>query len=253
MRSTTRVLILSYIKDSVTGVRYMQYEIKYKPSYALLEVNLEPGEAITAEAGAMTWMSPEIEVHTHMRKKGLLGSIGMALIGGQSFFVNEFTAPSAPGKAGFSAAPLGDVDTLTVAPEKGYILQKAAYLASEKNIKLDIEWQGFTKGIFGQGLFMIQVSGEGLLFINTFGAIDKHILAPGERLIVDNYHLVAFSDACQYQVKKFGGWKETLLSGEFLITEITGPGEVYIQTKNIREIADWIWTLIEPRVQAKAR
>jgi len=70
---------------------------------------------------------------------------------------------------------------------------------------------------------------------------------------VDNFHLVAFSESCQYRVTKFGGLKETLLGGEGLVTEITGPGEVYIQTKNIREMADWIWTLIEPRVQAKAR
>lgn len=231
----------------------MEYEIKYKPSYAMLEVTLAPGESVTAEAGSMSWMQPTIEVHTRIRKKGLLGSIGMALIGGQSFFVNDFTATNASGKAGFSAAPLGDVDTMQVAPGKGYIIQKAAYLASEKDVNLDVEWQGFTKGLFGQGLFMIKVSGQGLLFINTFGAIDKHVLAPGERLIVDNFHLVAFSDTCQYQVTKFGGWKETLLSGEFLVTDITGPGEVYIQTKNIREMADWIWTLIEPRVQAKAR
>jgi len=231
----------------------MQYEIKYKPSYALLEVTLGPGESITAEAGAMSWMQPTIEVHTHMRKKGLLGTIGMALIGGQSFFVNEFTATSGAGKAGFSAAPLGDVDTLQIAPGKGFIIQKSAYLASEKAVVLDIEWQGFSKGLFGQGLFMIKVSGEGLLFINTFGAIDKHVLDAGERLIVDNFHLVAFSDNCQYKVTKFGGWKETLLSGEFLVTDITGPGEVYVQTKNIREMADWIWTLIEPRVQARAR
>ena len=231
----------------------MQYEIKYKPSYALLEVTLASGESITAEAGSMTWMQPTIEVKTHMRKKGLLGTLGMALIGGQSFFVNEFTATSGSGKAGFSAAPLGDVDTLQIGRDKGYIIQKSAYIASEKAVVLDIEWQGFTKGLFGQGLFMIKVSGEGLLFINTFGAIDKHILGPGEHIIVDNFHLVAFSDSCQYQVKKFGGWKETFLSGEFLVTDITGPGEIYIQTKNIREMADWIWTLIEPRVQAKAR
>ncbi len=68
----------------------------------MLEVTLAPGESITAEAGAMSWMQPSIEVHTRMRKKGLLGSIGLALIGGQSFFVNDFTATGSTGKAGFS-------------------------------------------------------------------------------------------------------------------------------------------------------
>jgi uncharacterized protein (TIGR00266 family) len=118
---------------------------------------------------------------------------------------------------------------------------------------LDIKWQGFTKGLFGQGLFMIKVSGEGKLFINTFGAIDKHTLESGKSLIVDNFHLVAFSDTCDYDVRKFGGLKSTILGGEGLVTEIRGPGDVYIQTKNLREFVEWLWTLLEPRVRSRAR
>jgi len=76
-----------------------------------------------------------------------------------------------------------------------------------------------------------KVSGYGDLFINTFGALDTHTLFPGETLIVDNFHLVAFTDSCSYTVKKFGGLKETILGGEGLVTEITGPGDVFIQTK----------------------
>jgi uncharacterized protein (TIGR00266 family) len=231
----------------------MKYEIRYQPAYSLLVVTLGTGEAITAEAGSMAYMQPSIEVKTRKREKGFLGSLGMTLLGGQSFFVNDFTATSAPGEAAFSAAPIGDIARLDILPEHGFIIQKSAFVASDATVQLDVQWQGFTKGLFGQGLFMIKVTGTGNLFINTFGAIDKHLLAPGEKLVVDNFHLVAFSDTCQYRVTKFGGLKETILGGEGFVTEITGPGEVYIQTKNIREMADWIWTLIEPRVQEKAR
>jgi uncharacterized protein (TIGR00266 family) len=231
----------------------MKYEIRYKPSYSLLVVTLNAGESITAESGSMTYMQPAINVKTQKREKSLWGSLSLALIGGQSFFVNEYSATAGIGEAGFSAAPLGDIETLTVSDGHGFIIQKSAYISSQQGINLDIKWEGFSKGLFGQGLFMIRASGQGLLFINTFGAIDKHVLLPDEKLIVDNFHLVAFSDSCQYVVRKFGGLKETLLGGEGLVTEITGPGTVYIQTKNIRELADWIWTIIEPRVQTKAR
>ena len=231
----------------------MKYEIKYKPAYSLLVVQLSPGEALTAEAGAMAYMQPTLDVKTHKRDKGFWSTLGMTVIGGQSFFINDFTATSGTGEAAFSSAPLGDIDTLEVTGSRGFIIQKAAYVASQEGVNLDLQWQGFTKGLFGQGLFMIKVSGNGLLFINTFGAIDKHTLGAGERLIVDNHHLVAFSDTCQYKVTKFGGLKETILGGEGFVTEITGPGEIYIQTKNIRELADWIWTIIEPRVQSRAR
>jgi len=231
----------------------MKYEIKYKPSYSMLVVNLEPNEKIVAESGAMTYIDPKIKVHTRKRETSLLGTLGLAIFGRQSFWVNEYTALNSPGEVGFVSAPVGDIEKLEVRPNQGYIIQKAAYIASTENVNLDVKWEGFTKGLFGQGLFMIKVTGDGTLFINTFGAIDKHVLEPGQTMIVDNFHLVAFADTCNYKVSMFGGLKETILGGEGLVTNITGPGEVYIQTKNLGEFVEWLWTLIEPRVRARAR
>jgi len=127
-------------------------------------------------------------------------------------------------------------------------------VASTSGIDLDVKWEGFTKGLFGQGLFMLKATGSGQMFINTFGAIDTHTLKPGQTLIVDNFHLVGFSESCSYKVTRLGGLKETLLSGEGLVTQITGPGDVYIQTKNMQEFTEWLWTLLEPKVRnARAR
>ena len=219
----------------------------------MLVVSLEKGEMITGEAGAMTYMDTTIEPHTRKREKSLLGSLGMSIIGRQSFWVNDYAAVAGPGEVGLVSAPVGDIETLEVKPNQGYVIQKSAYIASTQNVDLDIKWEGFTKGLFGQGLFMIKVTGNGMLFINTFGAVDKHTLKPRQTLIVDNFHLVAFSDTCNYKVTKFGGLKETLLGGEGLVTQITGPGDVYIQTKNLKEFVDWLWTLLEPRVRSRAR
>ncbi len=231
----------------------MKHEIKYKPSYSMLVVNLEQGEKITAEAGAMTYMDPNIEARTRKREKSLLGSLGLAVIGRQSFWVNDYIATRGAGEVALVAAPVGDIETLEVKPDQSYVIQKSAYIASTENVDLDVKWEGFTKGLFGQGLFMIKAKGDGTLFINTFGAIDKHALKPGQTMIVDNFHLVAFSATCSYKVTKFGGLKETLLGGEGLVTQITGPGDIYIQTKNLGEFVEWLWTLIEPRVRSRAR
>jgi uncharacterized protein (TIGR00266 family) len=231
----------------------MKYEIKYKPSYSMLVVNLEQGESITAESGAMTYMEPNIEVHTRKREKSLLGSLGLAIVGRQSFWVNDYIATRGQGEAAFVSAPVGDIEMLEISPCQGYVIQKSAYVASTQDVDLDIKWEGFTKGLFGQGLFMIKVTGNGSLFINTFGAIDKHTLKQGQTLTVDNFHLVAFSDTCTYKVTKFGGLKETILGGEGLVTQITGPGDIYIQTKNLKEFVDWLWALLERRVQSRAR
>lgn len=231
----------------------MKYEIKYKPSYSMLVVTLDQNEKIIAEAGAMTYMSPNIEVHTRKREKSLLGSLGLAIIGGQSFWVNEYTATQGAAEAAFVAAPVGDIEMLEVRPNEGYVIQKSAYIASTENVDLNIKWEGFTKGLFGQGLFMIKATGSGSLFINTFGAIDRHTLQSGQTMIVDNFHLVGFSSTCSYKVTKFGGLKETILGGEGLVTQISGPGDIYIQTKNVSEFVEWLWTLLEPRVRSRAR
>jgi len=208
----------------------VKHEIKYSPAYSLLEVNLDPNEVIVAEAGAMVYMTPQINVKT-----------------------SEYIAEKSSGKVGFVPAPVGDIKPFEVKTGKGIILQKSAYVASTKDIHLDTEWQGFKKGLFGQSLFMLKVSGEGQMFVNAFGAMDHHSLKGGESLVVDNYHLVAFDDTCRYDVKKFGGLKSTILGGEGLVTEIYGPGEVWIQTKNLREFTDWLWELMHQRVEETAR
>ena len=239
--------------QSLTRTREaLKYEIKYQPSYSLLEVQIPAGGRITAEAGAMTYMSSNIrvETHTRMKESGIWGTIKVSLLGGETLFINDYIAEGGPGKAGFVSAPLGDITRLEVGPSKGYIIQSAGYIASTEGVKLDTEWQGFTKGLFGQNLFMIKTVGEGDVFINTFGAIDKHELKADESLIVDNFHLAALSDNCNYKVRMFGGLKSTILGGEGLVTEVNGPGEIYIQTKNVQEFVNWLWRYIYPRVKA---
>lgn len=230
----------------------MQYEIKYKPSYSMVVVKLGQGEAMVGESGAMTYMSPNIQVKTRSRQ-GVLGSLGLKFLGGQSFWVNDFVAEGGPGEIGFVAAPVGDIECLKLDPANGYILRRESYVASTPGIDLDIKWEGFTKGLFGQGLFMMKTGGTGDLFINTFGAIDRHTLGPNDSMVVDNFHIVAFSNTCTYHVEKFGGWKETIFSGEGLVTKIAGPGEVLLQTKSPDEFAKWLYTLMEPMLRSRTR
>jgi uncharacterized protein (TIGR00266 family) len=198
-------------------------------------------------------MTPNISVKTRKREKSLLRSLKTSLLGGQSLFVTDFTSRGGTGQIALGAAPIGDIMKLEVKSDKGWIIERSSYLASTHQVNLDVRWEGFTRGLFGQGLFMIKTSGSGDLFINTFGAIDEHQLGPGEKLVVDNFHLVGFSDTCEYEVRKFGDWKETILSGEGLVTHIEGPGTVYLQTKNLREFVDWLWVLIGPRVAKRRR
>ncbi len=214
----------------------MQYQILKEPM-AILEVQMAAGERITAESGAMVYMKGDVEIKTRTREGGFLKKLKVTALGGESFFVNDFIARS-DCSIGLTGPPLGDIIKIGLETGSGYIVQSGSYVASTEGVVLDTKWQGFTKGLFGSEFFMLKVSGTGELFLNAYGGIIEKRLDQGEKLTLDNYHLVALSEGAAYRIVKVGGMKTTILGGEGLATEITGPGTVYFQTKNIREFID---------------
>ena len=210
----------------------MKYEILKNPM-GLIQFTLNKGESITAEAAAMVFIKGNIETNTRMRKSGFLKSLKTTALGGESFFVNEFIAHEDNCTLGLTGNMLGDIDVIHVDEE--FIIQSGAFIGSTSGLTLDTQWQGFTKGIFGSNLFMLKTIGKGDMFVNGWGGIISKKLESGERMILDNYQLVALSSTADYRVTKHGSLKTTLFGGEALVIEIVGPGTVYMQTKNFME------------------
>jgi len=199
----------------------------------LIEFTLNKGEKVTAEAAAMVYIRGDILTETRMRKSGFLKSLKAAALGGESFFVNEFIAQEDNCKLGLTGNMLGDIEVINVQEE--FIVQSGAFVGSTGELTLDTKWQGFTKGIFGTNMFMLKTIGNGDIFVNAWGGILETKLNSGEKMIIDNYQLVALSSTASYKVTKHGNFKTTLFGGEALVMEIIGPGTVYIQTKNVME------------------
>jgi len=210
----------------------MQYEILKNP-LGIIHVSMNKGDKITAEAGSLVFIKGDIETITSMRKGGLLKTLKTAALGGESFFVNNFIAKEDNCTLGITGNMLGDIEVINVKEE--FIVQSGAYVASTNELTLDTQWQGFTKGIFGSNLFMLKTLGDGDMFVNAWGGILSMNLKDGEKMILDNYQLVAMSASADYRVTKHGGLKTSILGGEALVIEITGPGTVYYQTKNFVE------------------
>lgn len=210
----------------------MEYEIVKNPM-GLIEFTLNKGESVTAEAAAMVFIQGNVETNTRMRKSGFLKSLKAAAFGGESFFVNEFIAHEDNCKLGLTGNMLGDIEVIHVDEE--FIVQSGSFVGSSSGMTLDTKWQGFTKGIFGSNLFMLKTVGEGDMFVNAWGGILSKKLEAGETMILDNYQLVALSSTASYRVATHGSFKTTLFGGEALVIEITGPGTVFLQTKNFME------------------
>jgi uncharacterized protein (TIGR00266 family) len=214
----------------------MQYQILKEPM-ALLDVQLSAGEKITAESGAMVYIKGDIEIKTRTREGGFLKKLKVTALGGESFFVNDYVARG-NASIGLTGPPLGDIIRIEIQPSSGFIVQSGSYVASTSGVMLDTQWQGFTKGLFGSEFFMLKATGQGEIFLNAYGGIIEKRIEKDERLLINNYHLVALSESAIYKVIKVGGMKTTILGGEGLATEIIGPATVYFQTKNIREFID---------------
>jgi len=197
-----------------------------------LEIQLNKEEEITAEAGALVYLKGNIEVKTTTRSGGgFFKKLKVTALGGQSFFVNNYVAHEDNCFIGVTGPPIGDIVKMSIDAENGLIVHSGAYIASSTGIMLDTEWQGFKKGIFGSGLFVLKANGEGDLFVNAYGGIIQKDLGDNEKIILDNHHLVALSENSNYRVIKFGGLKTTMLGGEGLVTEITGTGSFIFKPK----------------------
>jgi len=214
----------------------VEFQILKNPM-SILEVHLKKGETITAEAGALVFMKGDIEINTKMRG-GILKTFKVSLLGNESFFVNNYTAKEEGCVLGLTGPPVGDIIEIPINKDEGFIVQSGSYIASTPDVDIDTKWQGFTKGIFGSELFMLKATGEGKVFCNAYGGIIQKQLTSGEKMVLDNYHLVALSLNSNYNVTKFGGFKSTVLGGEGLVTEIIGPATIYFQTKNLKELID---------------
>jgi uncharacterized protein (TIGR00266 family) len=216
------------------GLGY-SYEIQHQPSFSLAVVQLQPEQSILAEAGAMVSMSANVELQSEM-KGGFFGALKRAA-GGESAFVSTFTARGGPGEVCFAPGSPGDIAALELR-NQSFFVQSSSYLAGDAALTVDTRWGGAKNFFGGEGLFVLQVSGSGLLLLSSFGAIHSKRLQPGERYVVDTGHLVAWEGTTQYTLRKAAaGFWRSMMSGEGIVSEFTGPGEILIQTRNLEAFA----------------
>ena len=217
-----------------TGGGY-SYEILHQPAFSLAVLTLQTEASIMAESGAMVSMSANVELQSQM-KGGLLGALKRAA-GGESAFVSTFTARGGAGEVTLAPGAPGDIAAIEMRNQT-FFVQSSSYLAGDANLTVDTRWGGAKSFFGGEGLFVLMVQGQGLLLVSSFGAIHRKTLQPGERYVVDTGHLVAWEGTTQYTLRKAAsGFFRSMVSGEGIVAEFSGPGELLIQTRNLAALA----------------
>lgn len=209
----------------------------------IVELELDPGEGVRAEVGAMMYMEDGIEMQTSA--DGGIFKGFKRMITGESFFITTFLNYSGQKRHVAMGAPYpGKVIPLELGRLGGrFICQKDSFLCAAKGIDIELE---FTKrigaGLFGgEGFILQRLEGDGLAFVHAGGTIIQKVLAPGESLRIDTGCLVAMAPTVNYDIQFIGGFKNALFGGEGLfLAKLTGPGIVFLQSLPFSRLADRI-------------
>lgn len=214
----------------------MRYEIKGEPMPVVI-CEVDDGETLISEAGAMSWMTPNMEMQT---TGGGVGKVFGRMFSGESLFQNRYTAKGGPGMIAFSSSFPGAIRAIQITPDRPLIVQKSGFLASEAGVELSVFFQKkIAAGFFGgEGFIMQKLSGHGTAFIEIDGSTVEYNLAPGQQMIVDTGYLAMMDATCTMDVKTVSGVKNVLFGGESLFnTVVTGPGRIILQTMPVSGFA----------------
>ena len=233
------------------------HEVDYKifgEDLQYVEVELDPQEAVVAEAGGMMYMEDGIEMETvfgdaSQKTSGLIGALvgaGKRLLTGESLFMTVFhNQGSAAKRVAFGAPYPGKIVPVKLSDVGGELIsQKDSFLCAAKGVSIGIAFQKrIGAGLFGgEGFIMQRLQGDGMAFVHAGGTLHARELAAGETLRVDTGCIVGFQPSVSYDIQYVGKIKSALFGGEGLFfASLRGPGKIWLQSLPFSRLADRIF------------
>lgn len=215
----------------------MKYSIQGE-TLPVVICELESGESMITESGAMAWMSPNMKMET--TSNGGIGKAFGRMFSGENMFQNRYTAQGGNGLIAFASSFPGSIKAFEVGPGRDYIFQKKTFLAGEKGIDISVHFQKkFASGLFGgEGFILQKISGRGIVFAEFDGHVVEYDLKPGQQIVIDTGYLAAMDATCQIDIQTVQGLKNVVFGGEGIFhTVVTGPGRIWLQTMPIYNVA----------------
>ncbi|MCF8714593.1 TIGR00266 family protein [Joostella atrarenae] len=242
----------------------IDYQI-YGEEMQYVEIELDPQEAVVAEAGSFMMMDTGLKMDTIFgdgsnQDRGVLGklfSAGKRLLTGESLFMTAFlNIDSQKKKVSFASPYPGKIIPIDLTKYQGkFICQKDAFLCAAKGVSVGVEFsKKLGRGFFGgEGFIMQKLEGDGMAFVHAGGTLARRELAAGEVLKVDTGCIVGFTKDIDYDIEFIGGIKNTVFGGEGLFfASLRGPGVVYIQSLPFSRLASRVFAAA-PRQGGKDR
>jgi uncharacterized protein (TIGR00266 family) len=228
-----------------------QHTLKHQPTFGMLEVRLAPGEVLVAEAGAMVARQADLGMEVKLNAPAGAGFLGKLralavalirkLVAGETLFVNHFSSPR--GGWVWLAPTLSGALRHLVLQGNRMLFSAGAFVASTGDISLRPRFGGLRSLFAKEGLFFLEASGSGELWISSYGAIEE-IQCQGS-YVVDTGHVVGFDASLDFSIKTPGGGLTGFFgSGEGLVCEFRGQGRILVQSRNLGALVGWISPLL---------
>lgn len=223
----------------------MQVQLRHNPSFAMARLHLAPGEPVRVESGAMAMHSPGMQLSSQA-SGGVMQGIKRSLLAGESFFVSTYTAPANGGWVDIAGVLPGDMIVLDIQPNRPFYVARGNWMANSYGTEIDTKWGGRASLFGGEGGFGLQASGQGQVVLSVFGAIDVVDLQPGEQVVIDTGHVVAYDLGIQFRMRRAveGRTIQSMKSGEGFVFDFAGPGRIYTQTRNPQAFAMWAASMV---------
>lgn len=214
----------------------MKYTIEGAP-LPIVICDLDAGETMITEKGAMSWMTPNMKMET---VGGGVGKMVGRMFGGEAMFQNRYTAEGGPGQIVYASSFPGAILAFEISAGQEIIAQKSAFLASASTVELSVAFQKKLAGGFfgGEGFIMQRLSGQGTAFLEIDGYVKEYDLQAGQSMVIDTGYLAAMTGSCTMDITSVKGLKNKFLGGEgFFNTVVTGPGKIYLQSMPVNQMA----------------
>lgn len=224
----------------------MQIELRHDPAFTVARLQLEPGEPVRVEGGAMIAHSDGVTLAAKS-EGGIMAGIKRKMLSGESFFVTTYTAPKHGGWVDIAGALPGDIVPIDVTPDAPCYIARGNWIANSGGVSIDTDWGGMKSLFGGEGGFGMRATGDGQVLVGVYGSIDVIDLEDGERVTIDTGHVVAYDLSISFRMRKAAvGVLNSMKSGEGFVFDFAGPGRVLLQTRNPDAFVAWIRSLIPP-------
>ncbi|GAB6093223.1 TIGR00266 family protein [Furfurilactobacillus curtus] len=225
----------------------MKYTITTNTTFPVVNLTLAQDETIQIESGSLIYHNGLVTLSGHLNdngKKGLGGfvsALGRSMTSGESFFITTATGTSVDAKMTIAPNNPGAIKALAIDADHQYRLNTGAFLAMDSTASYNMVSQKTSGAIFGGtgGFFIMETSGTGTVLVSSYGDIIPIELDGSHQYVVDNNHVVAWDSSLEYSIKPASG-VVGFKTGEGLVTEFSGNGTIYIQTRNMQSLANLI-------------